>query len=102
MPELVAFAQGLGMRAEWLQDKPSGVHFDVTAKRRTGRWHTGRCHRTQRRIDEHGAACPVPDGRCPQVTTIEDAGSGEEQLTDLAHDAAEQATTRAGSVTACF
>jgi hypothetical protein len=29
--ELVAFARALGLRPEWLQDKRSGVHFDVTA-----------------------------------------------------------------------
>ena len=28
--ELVAFALQLGLRAAWLQDKRSGVHFDVT------------------------------------------------------------------------
>ena len=28
--ELVAFAERLGLRRAWLQDKASGVHFDVT------------------------------------------------------------------------
>ena len=30
LPELVAFAESLGLRRAWLQDKASGVHFDVT------------------------------------------------------------------------
>jgi hypothetical protein len=28
--ELIAFAERLGMKRLWLQNKPSGVHFDVT------------------------------------------------------------------------
>lgn len=30
LTELVAFAEALGLRRAWLQDKASGVHFDVT------------------------------------------------------------------------
>jgi hypothetical protein len=30
LPELIEFAVSLGLRKEWLQDKASGVHFDVT------------------------------------------------------------------------
>jgi len=32
--ELVAFAKTLGMQERWLQDKRSGVHFDVVDSRR--------------------------------------------------------------------
>lgn len=34
LPELLAFADDLGLRREWLQDKASGVHFDVTDSKR--------------------------------------------------------------------
>ena len=34
IPELVAFAQSIGLREAWLQMKPSGVHFDLTEPRR--------------------------------------------------------------------
>ena len=35
LEELIAFATGpLGLRLAWLQDKKSGVHFDVTAGKR--------------------------------------------------------------------
>lgn len=32
--ELVEFARTIGLRKSWLQDKRSGVHFDVTAPKR--------------------------------------------------------------------
>ena len=32
--ELIAFARSIGLRKSWLQDKRSGVHFDVTAPKR--------------------------------------------------------------------
>jgi hypothetical protein len=32
--ELIAFAVSIGLRKSWLQDKPSGVHFDVTEGKR--------------------------------------------------------------------
>lgn len=32
--ELVAFAQSIGLRKEWLQMKRSGVHFDLTQPKR--------------------------------------------------------------------
>lgn len=32
--ELIAFAKSIGLREAWLQDKRSGVHFDVTAGKR--------------------------------------------------------------------
>ena len=34
LPELLAFALRIGLRREWLQNKRSGVHFDLTAGRR--------------------------------------------------------------------
>lgn len=34
LEELLGFARSIGMRASWLQDKASGVHFDVTDSRR--------------------------------------------------------------------
>lgn len=34
LPELIAFAEAMGMRRAWLQHKPFGVHFDVTEPRR--------------------------------------------------------------------
>ena len=32
--ELITFAEQLGLRRSWLQDKRSGVHFDVTEAKR--------------------------------------------------------------------
>lgn len=34
-PELLAFADRLGLNHAWVQDKASGVHFDVTDAKRT-------------------------------------------------------------------
>jgi hypothetical protein len=34
LPELLAFADRLGLQRSWLQDKASGVHFDVTEAKR--------------------------------------------------------------------
>lgn len=34
LPTLLAFADRLGLRRAWLQDKASGVHFDVTDTKR--------------------------------------------------------------------
>ena len=34
LPELLAFADKIGLRRSWLQDKRSGVHFDFTAGKR--------------------------------------------------------------------
>lgn len=41
LPELLAFASKLGMSRAWLQDKASGVHFDVTDAKRTEAIHLG-------------------------------------------------------------
>ena len=34
LEELVAFAEGIGMKRAWLQNKRSGVHFDLTEPKR--------------------------------------------------------------------
>jgi len=34
LDELLCFADSLGLKREWLQDKPSGVHFDVIDSKR--------------------------------------------------------------------
>lgn len=34
LPELLAFADSLGLNRAWLQDKASGVHFDVVDSKR--------------------------------------------------------------------
>ena len=39
--ELITFAQSIGLRRSWIQDKPSGVHFDVTESLRQKAIHAG-------------------------------------------------------------
>lgn len=34
LPELLKFANRIGLRRSWLQNKRSGVHFDLTAGKR--------------------------------------------------------------------
>lgn len=34
LPELLQFADRIGLRRSWVQDERSGVHFDVTAGKR--------------------------------------------------------------------
>lgn len=41
LEELIEFAEQLGLRRAWLQDKASGVHFDVTDRVRAAAFNFG-------------------------------------------------------------
>jgi hypothetical protein len=67
--ELLAFGEALGLRASWLQDKRSGVHFDLTEPRRQEAIRRGavpiRCGSEQwsRVVDEARQQYSGPDRR---------------------------------------
>ena len=60
--ELIEFAVKIGLKKSWLQDKPSGVHFDVTLGRRAAAIRAGAVE-IQYRSEEWRRVCAVARGQ---------------------------------------